>query len=66
MRSSWWPGFLIGVIGVQIGGWLLASGNIEVGQPFPELVLPRLGGGSPASIAEFRGRRLMLHVFASW
>ena len=42
------------------------AGRIEIGQPFPPLVLPRLNDGSPASLAQFRGRKVMLHVFASW
>ncbi len=43
------------------------SGNsLETGQPFPAIVLPALEGGRPASVADYRGRRLVLHVFASW
>ena len=38
---------------------------IEVGKPFPELTLPTLTG-ERASIRDFRGRKVMLHVFASW
>ena len=40
--------------------------KIEVGRPFPALVLPSLDGGAPASIARFRGKKTLLHVFASW
>lgn len=36
-----------------------------VGEPFPSLVLPDVEG-RPRSIAEFRGRKLILHIFASW
>ncbi len=39
--------------------------EIAVGKPFPVIELPTLDGES-ASIASFRGRRVMLHVFASW
>ncbi|MHC4991114.1 MAG: TlpA family protein disulfide reductase [Planctomycetota bacterium] len=39
---------------------------IEVGQPFPDLVLPSLENGEPMSISDFRGRKVVLHVFASW
>jgi hypothetical protein len=39
--------------------------SLEPGQPFPDLVLPDLDG-HPRSIADFRGRRVVLHVFASW
>lgn len=42
------------------------AAGIEVGQPFPELVLPDLETGKPTSLARFRGRPLALHVFASW
>ena len=38
----------------------------EVGEPFPDLVLPSLVDGLPASIAQFRGKKVVLHVFASW
>lgn len=43
-----------------------APPRIEVGQPFPEIVLPSLEDGAPMSIADFRGRKVLLHVFASW
>jgi hypothetical protein len=40
--------------------------RLEVGEPFPDLVLPALDDGRPLSVAQFRGRRLILMVFASW
>ena len=40
--------------------------RIEVGQPFPDLVLPRMEDGRPASISDFRGKKLALHIWASW
>ncbi len=43
-----------------------AQSVIEVGQPFPEVVLPALKDGSPASIAMYRGKKVVLHIFASW
>ena len=42
------------------------TGPIEVGEPFPDLRLPTLEDGRLRSIADFRGERLVLHVFASW
>ena len=36
------------------------------GDPFPSLSLPDLKNGRPVSLSEFRGRKLVLHVFASW
>lgn len=39
---------------------------VEVGKPFPNLILPALEDGSPSSILQFRGKKTLLHVFASW
>ncbi len=36
------------------------------GRPFPDLLLPSIVGGTPRSIADFRGRKVVLHIFASW
>jgi peroxiredoxin len=36
------------------------------GEPFPVLALPDLEHGRPTSLADFRGRKLVLQVFASW
>lgn len=42
------------------------SSGFEVGEPFPAVALPALEGGTPSSIADFRGKKVILHVFASW
>jgi hypothetical protein len=39
---------------------------VRVSEPFPALVLPSLVDGSPLSIERFRGRKVLLHQFASW
>ena len=39
---------------------------VEVGKPFPNLMLPALEDGSPSSLVQFRGKKTLLHVFASW
>jgi len=39
---------------------------VRLGEPFPALVLPSLVDGSPLSIEQFRGRKVLLHQFASW
>ena len=44
----------------------LASTELEIGKPFPDLVLPALEDGRPRSLAEFRGQKLILYIFASW
>lgn len=40
--------------------------RLEVGQPFPDLAFPSMEDGAPMSIADFRGQKVILHVFASW
>jgi hypothetical protein len=40
------------------------------GEPFPPIVLPEVDAsgrpGEPMSIADFRGQKIILHLFASW
>lgn len=38
----------------------------RVGDRFPEVVLPSADDGRPMSLADFRGKKLILHIFASW
>ena len=40
--------------------------RFKPGQPFPDLALPSLDGGRPLSVASYRGKKLLLHIFASW
>ncbi len=37
-----------------------------IGRPFPALIFPSAEDGRPMSLAQFRGRKVLLHVFASW
>ena len=53
-------------ISVAGGSAFAASPDLTVGKPFPNLVLPALDGGRAMSIADFRGKKVILHVFASW
>lgn len=41
-------------------------GQIVNGQPFPLVQLPELTTGKLKGLADWRGRRVVLHVFASW
>lgn len=72
-------GFTIGRIaacGVMLVTTIAAHGRgvlaaddevrLEIGRAFPSITLPRLADGSPASVADFRGEKIILHVFASW
>lgn len=44
----------------------LLAGKIEKGKPFPDLRLPSLQDGRPMSVTDFRGEKLILHIWASW
>ena len=50
--------------------WPAAGGETlwrpEVGQRFPDLRLPTLEEGVSRSISDYRGEKVLLHVFASW
>lgn len=39
---------------------------VGAGETFPDLVLPSVESGEPGKLADFRGRPLLLHFFASW
>ena len=42
------------------------TGDIREGQPFPPLTFPALADGSPTTLEQFAGQKLILHVWASW
>ena len=44
----------------------LAGPDLAPGDRFPSLVLPDLEQGRPTSLEDFRGKKLVLHIFASW
>jgi len=37
-----------------------------VGDLFPDLGFPSLEDGTATRLSDFRGKKVMLHVFASW
>lgn len=39
--------------------------DLRVGQQFPDLILPSLDGQT-LSLSDFRGEKVILHIFASW
>lgn len=45
-----------------------AAAQLKAGDPFPLIHLPLAGeeGGKTYTIERYRGRKLMLHLFASW
>jgi hypothetical protein len=38
----------------------------KVGESFPALTLPTIDGKASPQVTDFRGKKLMLHAFASW
>lgn len=58
---------VLAVIGL-LGFGLLSKGNaaIAVGDPAPDRELPRLDGDGIGSIADYRGRWVLVNLWASW
>ena len=58
-----------GMVGLTIAPPALAQrglGEIKIGQPFPDLTFRSMEDGSPMSVADFRGKKVVLQIFASW
>ena len=43
-----------------------AAFDLKPGKAFPKIPLPESEAGKLVDITEFRGQKLMLHLFASW
>lgn len=58
---------VLAVVGL-LGFGLLSKGEatIAVGEPAPDRELPLLGGPGQASIADYRGRWVLVNLWASW
>ena len=56
---------LVGVLHV-VSETSAAPPRFEVGQPFPDITLPALDDGRPLTVSHFRGKKLVLQIFASW
>ncbi len=44
----------------------LEAADWSGGKVFPPIVLPTIDGEQSLSLNDFRGEKVMLHVFASW
>lgn len=55
----------VGAIGMT-NSTATAQTPFKVGEPFPEVYFPSVADGEPMSVRDFRGQKVMLHVFASW
>jgi hypothetical protein len=40
--------------------------GLNPGEAFPTIALPSAVDGKPTSLAEFRGRKVIVNIFASW
>ena len=40
--------------------------GLNPGEAFPTLALPSAADGRPTSLAEFRGKKVIVNIFASW
>ena len=56
---------VLGLVGMDTFFTVRAE-ELKVGATFPNLTLPSLQDGRPLSIADFRGEKLILHIWASW
>ncbi len=69
-RPSAWLALLLSMLAAAVApadaGEASSAVALEVGQPFPPIVLPSMADGTPTSLAQFRGKKLLLHIFASW
>ncbi|MCH7521248.1 MAG: hypothetical protein IIB42_06055 [Candidatus Marinimicrobia bacterium] len=67
MLSSWASFAGIALIFLMVASvGAAAPSGLQVGQPFPLLTLPALADGQPRSLADFRGGKVILHIWASW
>jgi cytochrome c biogenesis protein CcmG, thiol:disulfide interchange protein DsbE len=61
----------VAVVAGMLGllGWKVLQGGeetSEVGEPAPEFALERLTGDGEVSLAQYRGKPLVINFFASW
>ena len=40
--------------------------SLKPGDRFPEIEFPPIAGGEGVTVSSFGGKKLMLHLFASW
>ena len=58
---------LLALLGWALAAPALAQGYApKVGEPHPEFTLPDIQTGKPVSLADFRGKKVLLIQFASW
>lgn len=67
VRSSIAVLAVLAVVGLLVFG-LVSKGSSgpAIGDPVPDSALPRLGGDGQGSLAEYRGKWVLVNVWASW
>jgi len=67
VRSSIVVVAVVAVVGLLVYG-LVAKGSsrVAIGEPAPNGPLPRLEGGGTGSLAEYRGKWVLVNFWASW
>jgi cytochrome c biogenesis protein CcmG, thiol:disulfide interchange protein DsbE len=67
VRSSIAVLAVLAVVGLLVFGLLSKGGSrVAVGEPAPATSLPRLEGGGGESLADYRGRWVLVNFWASW
>ena len=57
---------VLSALSIAMSPSVIEAAELKAGEPFPDLVFPSLDGGAPVSLSDFRGNKVVLHVFASW
>ena len=58
---------VLAVVGLLTFGLISKGGNsVDIGQPFPGRTLDSLDGGGAQSIADYRGKWVLVNLWASW
>ena len=67
MRSSIAVLAVLAVVGLLVFGLVSkGSSGVALGDPAPDAPLPRLEGGGDGSLAEFKGKWVLVNFWASW
>lgn len=67
MRSSIAVLAVVAVVGLLVYGLASkGSSGIAIGDPAPSSPLPKLEGGGTGSLAEYKGRWVLVNIWASW
>ncbi len=66
-RTFWAFMGVLAVVGLLAYGLISKGGkHIDLGEPFPTRSLEGLDGGAPQSISDYRGKWVLVNLWASW